>query len=223
MENAGRGDVTQLLQARSRGDAAAADLLWERVYDEMRRFAARVLKDERPGHSLSPSDLVNLAYLRLVDATRIQDRTEFFRLAIQAMRRILVDHARRRSALKRPGKRLRLEMREDIALANGPDIDLLALEEALDALALLHQRRSQALVMRFYGGLEVLEIAQALGVSKRTIEDDLTVARAWLRGRLAGGEKNDAREMESSRGPLPSGASDLARREKCVAGWGMRR
>lgn len=170
--------------------AAAIDELLPLVYRELRRLAAHYLKSERPGQTLQATALVNEAYLKLVDQTRIQwrGRTHFFAVAAQAMRRILVDHARGRLRDKRGGGLERVTFVEGVhpggAAEHGLE-DVVALDEALHKLAELDPRQAQLVEQRFFGGMSVEEAAAELGVSKRTAEDDWTHARAWL-GRALG-------------------------------------
>lgn len=169
---------------QARGTAALEQLL-PVVYQELRKLAARYLKSERPGQTLQATALVNEAYLRLVDQTRVQwrGRTHFFAVAAQAMRRILVDHARARLRGKRGGGLQRVTFIEGMLPSHGNDHDLdevLALDEALTKLAELDPRQAQLVEQRFFAGLSVDEAAAELGISKRTAEDDWTHARAWL-------------------------------------------
>ena len=180
--------MTQILEQIKGGDQKAADKLLPLVYDEFRALARHYLNQERPNHTLQPTALVNEAYMKLVDQTRVdwQGRSHFFAVAAQAMRRILVDHARSRQRDKRGGGRARVALDEAVALAPEKDEDVLALDEALEKLAKLDERQAKVVELRFFGGLSVDEVAEALGVSKRTVEGDWTFARAWLSRELRG-------------------------------------
>jgi len=177
-----REDVTVVLEQMRNGDKNAADKLLPLVYDEFRALARHYLAQERANHTLQPTALVHEAYMKLVDQTRVdwQGRSHFFAVAAQAMRRILVDHARSRQRDKRGGGRARVILDEAVALSPQKDEDVLALDEALERLAALDPRQAKVVELRFFGGLSVEEVAEALGVSKRTVEGDWTFARAWL-------------------------------------------
>lgn len=176
------------------GDAGVGDResdeserLFPVVYEELRRLAAAVLRRERPGHTLQPTALVHEAFLRLADVPqhRWRDRQHFVAVAARAMRRVLVDHARGRQALKR-GVDLRIPI-DDIDVASAPPggIDLVALDEALATLASLDPRQARIVELRFFGGLTVEETALVIGASERTVKRDWQMARAWLRRELA--------------------------------------
>ncbi len=177
-----REDVTQVLEQLRKGDERAADKLLPLVYDEFRALARHYLAQERGNHTLQPTALVHEAYMKLVDQTRVdwQGRSHFFAVAAQAMRRILVDHARARMREKRGGGRARVTLDDAVALSPQKDEDVLALDEALEKLAKLDARQAKVVELRFFGGLNVDEVAAALNVSKRTVEGDWTFARAWL-------------------------------------------
>jgi RNA polymerase sigma factor (TIGR02999 family) len=182
--------VTQLLQQWSRGDQTALDKLIPIVYEELRRQAANYLRRERPGQSLQTTALVHEAYLRLVDqrAVEWQNRNHFFGIAAQLMRRILVDHARQHQAAKRGGTELKLLPLEDAEPAlGGPEIDLVALDQALTRLALLDEQQSRVVELRFFSGLNVEETAGVLNVSARTVKREWRTARAWLLSELSRG------------------------------------
>ncbi len=181
--------VTRDLADLSRGDDDAAARLTPVVYDELRRMAASYLRMERPDHTLQPTALVHEAFLKLVDQTRaeLNDRSHFCAVAAQAMRRILIDHARRCRAAKRSPDRPRVTLSE--ADAATPDdataeVDLLRLDDALGRLAELNERQSRVVELRYFGGLTVDESASVLGVSARTVKGDWRVARAWLQREL---------------------------------------
>ena len=181
-------NITHLLKEWSDGDRQALDRLTPLVYDELRRQAARYLRRERPGHTLQTTALINEAYLRLIDAggVRWQSRAHFFAIAASLMRRVLVEHARRRDADKRGGSQVRVELDEASAVTGGTDVDLLAVDEALDRLAAIDPQQARVVELRFFGGLSVEEAAAALGVSPKTVKRDWSVARAWLRREIGG-------------------------------------
>ena len=180
--------TTRWLRDLQEGDAVAADRLIPLIYDDLRRLAARYLRRERSDHTLQPTALVNEAYLRLVNADDVswRGRAQFFALAARQIRMILVDHARKRNAGKRGSDNVRLTLHADVAPLSDPSLDILALDEALAALAERSARQAKVVELRFFGGLSVNEAAELLGVSTSTIKDDWAVARAWLRRRLGG-------------------------------------
>jgi RNA polymerase sigma-70 factor (ECF subfamily) len=173
--------ITQLLDAWGSGDKAALDALMPVVYDELRRQASRYLRRERPGHTLQTTALINEAYLRLVDQkkTRWQNRAQFFGIAAQLMRRILVDHARTKHRAKRGGSDIRVSL-TDASAATAPEVDLIELDEALKRLAEIDEQQSRIVELRFFGGLNVEETAAALNISAGTVKRDWSVAKAWL-------------------------------------------
>lgn len=175
-------DVTSLLVAWSAGDEAALARLVPQVYAELRRLAHHYMRAERPGRTLQTTALVNEAYLRLVDTRRIrwESRAHFLGVAAQAMRRILVDAARARGASKRGGADLHVPFDEALVPAPGRDASLVALDEALTALARLDDRKSRVVELRYFGGLTVAETASVLRVSPETVHRDWHVAKAWL-------------------------------------------
>jgi RNA polymerase sigma factor (TIGR02999 family) len=178
---AGRSDITAMLLAWGEGDEAAKRRLIERVYQELRRIARRHLRRERVDHSLSPTALVHEAYLKLVDQRGAgwRSRAHFFSLAAHLMRRILVDHARARAAAKRP--RADTLALEDVDPGTPPlDLDVLALDAALERLERKDPRHSQVVELRFFAGLSVEETAVALDVAPITVKRDWALARAWL-------------------------------------------
>lgn len=181
-----REHVTDLVVA-GRGDPGAFDRLVPIVYDELRRLAGAYLRRERVDHTLQPTALAHEAWLRLVDATRVawRDRAQFLAIAARTMRQILVDHARAHQAQKRGGDAVRVTLSDTPAGVGRPDLDVLAVEEALQALAELDERKARVVELRFFGGLTETEAAHALGVSQTTVENDWRFARAWLSGRLA--------------------------------------
>jgi len=176
-------DVSALLRAWSDGDQDALQTLTPIVYEELHRLAGRYLRRERSGHSLQTTALVNEAYMRLADYTRMQwqDRAHFFAVSAQVMRRILVDHARRHNVKR--GRGVRHVPLDDVAVVapgEDPDTDLVALDAALLALARIDPRKAQIVEMRFFGGLTVEEIGEVLKVSAGTIKRDWRAAKAWL-------------------------------------------
>lgn len=179
--------VTQLLVDWSNGDQKALDKLMPLVYSELRRLASNYLRRERAGHTLQPTALVNEAYLKLIDQknARWQNRAQFYGVSAQLMRRILVDHARAHQAAKRGGSdQQRLSITSAGELAKGPELDLLALHEALQELATLDSQQERIVELRFFGGLSIEETAEVLGVGHATVERDWKMARAWLRRKL---------------------------------------
>ena len=180
-------DVTALLQAWNGGDQGALDALMPRVYRELRRLARGYMRHERPDQTLQPTALVNEAYLRLVDIQRVrgQDRAHFFAISARLMRRVLVDMARSRAALKRAGGVERISFDEELIPGLQSAAALVALDDALEALAKLDERKSQVIELRFFGGLDVQETAEALHVSPRTVMREWRLARAWLSRELA--------------------------------------
>jgi RNA polymerase sigma-70 factor (ECF subfamily) len=174
-------DVTQLLVALGKGDANAVNDLIPLVYAELRRLAGYYMQGERTGHTLQATALVHEAYLRLVDQTQleIQNRTHFFALAAQQMRRILVDQARARHAAKRDGGEL-LPLNEVVVGPENQDVDIVALDDALEALTQLDPQQGKIVELRYFGGLTIEETAMALGISPATVKRDWNVARAWL-------------------------------------------
>lgn len=179
-------DVTGLLAAWSAGDQSAFDKLVPLVHDELRRLARRYLAGERPDAGAQTTELVNEAYLRLVECSRVrwQDRCHFFAIAAQMMRRVLVDLARAEKAEKRGGGTIRIVLDENI---DAPAPDWIALDEALRSLEAIDQRKGRMVELRFFGGLGVDETAQMLGVSPETIHRDWKFARTWLRKELTRG------------------------------------
>jgi RNA polymerase sigma factor (TIGR02999 family) len=174
-------DVSTLLRAWSAGDQSALQKLTPIVYDELHRLARRYMQGERPGHSLQTTALVNEAYTRLVDYKRMQwqDRAHFFAVSAQLMRRILVEHARRHN-LKRGGGVQHVSLDEAAIVGGDEDTDLVALDDAMNALARLDPRKVQVVEMRFFGGLSVEETADVLKVSTVTVKRDWRAARTWL-------------------------------------------
>jgi RNA polymerase sigma factor (TIGR02999 family) len=187
-------DVTALLHAWTAGDTDARDQLMAVLYRELRRLAAARLRGERPGHSLQPTALVHEAYLRLVDQRRAvwQNRGQFFGVASEMMRRILVDRARAHRMAKRSGRWARVTLHDAARVAPAADVDVLDLDAALTRLAEFDPRKSRLAELRFFGGLSIEEASKALGVSHATVERDWQTARAWLLKELSGGPRHDA-------------------------------
>jgi RNA polymerase sigma factor (TIGR02999 family) len=175
-------DITAHLQAWSAGEATAREALFPLVYEELRRIARRQLRNERIGHTLDTTALVHEAYLKLIDQTRADftDRSHFFAVASNAMRRILVDYARRYLADKRGGAPRRVSLSDDMLVAEERADTLLAVDEALNELARIDPRLSRVVECRFFGGLTDEETAEILGVTSRTVRRDWTKAKAWL-------------------------------------------
>ena len=176
-------EVTQLLVAWSNGDSSARDALMPLVHDELRRLAHRYMGRERGNHTLQTSALVNEAYLRLIDQKDVhwQNRAHFFGIAARIMRRILVDYARKRGLAKRGGNLQPVTLGEAMIVSPERAAEVVALDDALNCLAELDQRKSQIIEMRFFGGLSIEETAEVLGVSAGTVMRDWTFAKAWLR------------------------------------------
>jgi RNA polymerase sigma factor (TIGR02999 family) len=180
-------EVTQILAGIEVGDPHAAEQLLPLVYDELRKLAAQKLAQEKPGQTLQATALVHEAYLRLLGNEQAQhwdSRGHFFAAAAEAMRRILLDSARRRHAQKRGGGLQRIELEEFAQPANGDPVDLLALDEALKQLEEQHPQKAQVVKLRFFAGRTLEQTAQLLGISRATAQRHWTYARAWLFGRL---------------------------------------
>ena len=174
--------VTALLQAWSAGDHTALEQLLPLVHAELRRLARRYMRRERPGHTLQTTALINEAFLRLVEARGItwQNRAHFFGISARLMRRVLVDFARDRGYLRRGGGQCHVPLDEALVVAPAPDEDLVALDQALVALAGVDERKSRAIELRFFGGLSIEEAALVLDVSPETVKRDCRLAKAWL-------------------------------------------
>ena len=180
-------EVTHILSAIEEGDPHAAEQLLPLVYDELRKLAAQKLAQEKPGQTLQATALVHEAYLRLVDIEKAKhwnSRGHFFAAAAEAMRRILVEQARRKQRVRRGGGRVRIELNEACRLVHAPSDDLLALDEALTRLAARDPVRADLVKLRFFAGLTMPEAAQALGISLATAERYWTFARTWLYAEL---------------------------------------
>src|SRR5271167_1225068 len=179
----GMSDVTRLLDAAAAGDRKAAADLLPLVYDELRKLAAARMADESPGHTLQPTALVHEAFLRLIgpaDQPRWDSRGHFFAAAAEAMRRILIEAARRKHGPERGGDFIRHDLDPDQPSSPGPSPRILALDEALDRLAAIEPRAAEVVKLRYFAGLTVAEAAAALGISTRTADNDWAYARAWL-------------------------------------------
>lgn len=182
-------DVTRILADIEQGDPTAADQLLPLVYDELRKLAAARLAHEKPGQTLPATALVHEAYLRLVDVEKAQrwdSRGHFFAAAAEAMRRILVDQARRKASMKRGGDLARVDVPEIAQMSEDRQVDLIALNEALTTLEQLHPENAQILKLRFFAGLSLDDAADAAGISRATAQRKWAYARAWLFGRLQG-------------------------------------
>jgi RNA polymerase sigma factor, TIGR02999 family len=174
--------ITQLLLAWNGGDERALHRLMPLVHDELRRLAHHYMTSERSGHPLQTTALVNEAYLRLIDSSRVQwqNRAHFFAISAQLMRRVLVDVARTRKKRKRGGDVVQVPLDEALIVSGEPAIDVVALDDALNALAAFDERKSKVVELRYFGGLSVDETAEALGVSAVTVMRDWSVAKVWL-------------------------------------------
>ena len=189
MSKPGPDDITAILKKVENGDDSAVNRLMPLVYDELRALAESYLKRERPDHTLQATALVHEAYVRLINQREVdwKNRAHFFAVAAQAIRRILVDHARYHHRSKRGGNRQRVELDEGAVISEVEKLDFVALDEALNKLAVLHQRQAQIVELKFFGGLMLKEIAEFLGVSRRTVDGDWSMARAWLKRELQEG------------------------------------
>ena len=180
-------DVTRLLVRLTDGDRGVLDELLPVVYGELRKLASSYLRRERVGHTLQPTALVHEAYMRLVDQTQVQwqNRAHFFGVAAQMMRRILVDHARAHEAEKRGGEFQKLSLDENIDVSGERDVNLVALDDALNLLAEIDPQKMKIVELRFFGGLSVEETAEVLGVSAPTVKRQWRMAKAWLYGQVS--------------------------------------
>lgn len=182
MDKLTKQHITAKLQSWNSGNKSAAEELMPLVYDELHRVAANYLRKERSDHTLQPTALVNEAYLKLVDISSVEwnDRAHFFAVSSNVMRRILVDYARAQKTDKRGGDAKKVDLDEAISFSKEKEIDLLALNDALERLEEIDERQSRIVEMRFFGGLSVEETAEVLKVSKRTIKREWAMAKAWL-------------------------------------------
>jgi RNA polymerase sigma factor (TIGR02999 family) len=185
--NGQTSQFTEVLSDVRGGSAGARERLFSLVYEELRRVAGGLMRRERPDHTLQPTALVNESLLRLLDGDtleNVRDRAYFFAAAAQAMRRVLVDHARAKYAAKRGGEAEKLPLDEAVALFEQQNMSVLDLDEALEELRALDERQYQVVMLRYFGGLAVPEVAAQLDVSVGTVENDFRIARAWLRARI---------------------------------------
>ena len=175
-------EITQLLLDWGNGDKQALDKLMPFVYDELRRLAKSYMRNQRSDHTLQTTALVNEAYLRLIDSSQVrwQNRTHFFAISAQLMRRILVDFARTKKAKKRGGDDQKVTFDEALPVSLEKESELIALDEALKQLEKMNERQSQIVEMRYFGGMNEKEIAESLDISTRTVRRDWAIARAWL-------------------------------------------
>lgn len=183
--------TVNILADLAAGDSSAASKLFSLVYDELRAVADGYFKRQPADHTLQPTALVHEAFLRLVGghAVQCENRAHFLAVAAKAMRQILISHARKRSAAKRGGECRTLTLVENLTPVAGREIELIALDDALNELSKLNERVAQVVELRFFGGLTVEEVARYRGVSKRTVESDWEMARAWLSRELSEGEQ----------------------------------
>jgi RNA polymerase sigma factor (TIGR02999 family) len=185
-------EITQLLQNWRDGDRKALDTLLPRVYKELRRLARHQLRNERPDHTLQSAALVHEAYLRLVGVSAPQEwesRTHFFAIAAQLMRQILVDYARRHGAAKRGGSVCKISLEDAMAMPRRARLDIVALDDALQALARIDERQSRVVELRFFAGLSLNEISDVLEIAPATVQRDWTAARAWLHREISRGHR----------------------------------
>jgi RNA polymerase sigma factor (TIGR02999 family) len=197
-------DVTFLLNQMAEGDQEAAQKLYPLIYNELRGIAARYLRRERPNHTLEPTALVHEAYLKFSSQriTTWQNRAQFFALASQAMRRILVDHARARARLKRGGEQQKLSLVSAPLAFPYPTEELLGVDEALSQLEQFDAQQGRIVELRYFGGLTVEETAKVLSVSSKTVQREWGIAKAWLYGKLKERHRDDARELEQDQGAV---------------------
>ena len=189
-----QNQVTQLLLDWGNGDKAALDKLVPVVYQELRRLAAYYMRRERPGHTLQTSALVNEAYMRLVDYSQMrwQSRAHFFAVAAQAMRRILVEHARKRHFAKRGGGAAKVSFDEAAIVSQGQAADLVALDDALTSLEAMDERKARIVELRYIGGLNIEETAEVLSISPATVQREWRAAKAWLYREIKEGARDEA-------------------------------
>ncbi len=180
-------DVTVLLARVSAGDESAPAKLLEMVYEDLRHLAGAYMRDERSDHTLQATALVHEAYLRLVDWENVtwENRAQFFAVAAQVMRRVLVDHARTKNAAKREGSQQKLALDEAVSFASEKEFDVLSLEDALSSLEKLDPRQAKIVELRFFGGLSIDEVAHVLKLSTTTIKREWTIAKAWFQRELS--------------------------------------
>ena len=185
--------MTQLLVNWNNGDQAALNDLLPLVNDELRRLARNYLRRESPGHTLQPTALVNEAYLRLIDQQQVhwQNRAHFFGIAAQLMRRILIDHARKAHYQKRGGGAMQVSFDDALAVTEAKAAELLAVDEALEKLTAMDARKGRIVELRFFGGLNLDETAEVLGISSPTVQREWRAAKAWLHRLLTTGNDDD--------------------------------
>ena len=189
MASPARAEITRLLREYSSSDPTTAERLFEAIYPELRKLARALMRRERDGHTMQPTELAHDAYLKLVDQTAAlaRDRSHFLGIAARAMRQILVDHARRRSALKRGAVLERVTFDEMLGHGARQDVELIALDQALTRLAAKDARAARVVELRLFGGLTIEEIAETLDISKRTVDGDWALARLWIARALSKG------------------------------------
>jgi len=198
------GDVTSLLNRLADGDQEAAAQLVPLVYEELHRRAARCLRHEQPGHALQTTELLHEAYIKLTAqrSTRWQNRAQFFAVASQVMRRILVDYARRQQRIRRGGKQQRVSLDEALLVSPDRTDELIAVNESLARLEKLDSRQGRIVELRYFGGLTVDEVGEVLGVSSKTVMREWNTAKAWLYGDLKERHGDDAGQLEQGKGAV---------------------
>ena len=191
MNSPDRTDITVLLNAVNAGEESAPEKLLELVYEDLRRLAGAYMKNERGDHTLQATALVHEAFIRLVDWETVtwENRAQFFAVAAEVMRKVLVDHARRRNARKRTGGQ-RIELNEAVSFTDEKEFDLLALEEAFQKLEKLDPRQAKIVELRFFGGLSIEETAYVLKISETTVKREWTFAKAWFQRELRANSKS---------------------------------
>lgn len=189
-------EITRLLVAWEGGDGEAFDRLIPLIYPELRRLAHRYMSGEAPDNTLQTTALIHEAYLRLIGAQNVQwqNRAHFFAISAHLMRRILVDFARRRHYQKRGGQVQKIPIADDLAVSDEPEMDLLRLHDALEALAVLSPRKAKVIELRYFGGLDVAETAEVLNISEASVLRDWRLARAWLRTQLSSCTRKESRD-----------------------------
>jgi RNA polymerase sigma factor (TIGR02999 family) len=198
------GDVTSLLNSLADGDQGAAARLVPLIYKELQRLAARCLRRERRDHTLQATALVHEAYIKLTGqrSARWENRAQFFAVASQLMRRILVDYARRQERIKRGGRQHKVSLNEVLLLSQTRTDELLAVHESLSRLERLDPRQGRIVELRYFGGLTVDEAAHVLGISSKTVLREWNIAKAWLYGELKERHGDDARQLEQGEGAI---------------------
>ena len=197
-------DITTLLHRLAAGDQQAAAGLVPLIYEELRRLAVRCLRHERPGHTLQATALVHEVYLKLAGQpnARWQNRAQFFAVASQSMRRILVDYARTQQRIRRGGRQQKVSLDDVLLIAPDRTDELLAVHESLSRLEKLDSRQGRIVELRYFGGLTMDEVAEVLGVSCKTVTREWNIAKAWLYGELKESRKDDAGGMEQGKGAI---------------------